>query len=260
MSKVNIALITGIIGKEMREDPWGTLQAVADIGYQGLEFGSGLVEQAGGSATDTKRRLDDLGLRTFSYGTSLSDLTDDLDRVIEHARTLQCPYVVLFWAPCESRQGVLELAAQFNDIGGRLSEHGLTFCYHNHDHEFRTFDGETGLDILFGNTDAELVKAEIDIAWVRFAGADPAALIRRFGERCRLVHVKDIHSADVRGAWTEVGTGIVDLRGSVEAGVESGVDWFTVEQDQPRDLPPMESIRVSYQNLRRAVEALGLSV
>jgi len=39
----------------------------------------------------------------------------------------------------------------------------------------------------------------------------------------------------------------------VAAARECGVKWLVVEQDRMRDLGPMESIRVSYENLGRLV-------
>jgi sugar phosphate isomerase/epimerase len=249
---VKLALITGILRDEMREDPWGTLEQVAQIGYRGLEFGPGLMKNTGMSADQVKARLDDLGLATFSYGTVLhpDDASLDLDALIADAQVLGCDYLVSFWAPCESREQVLAYAEFFNEVGATLKAQGLTFCYHNHDHEFTTrFEGERGIDVLFGSTDPELVQAEIDVAWVRFGGADPAAHIEALAGRCPLIHLKDIYTDEERGAWTEVGTGIVDIRGAVEAGVRSGADWFIVEQDQARDLPPLESVRQSFDNL-----------
>jgi sugar phosphate isomerase/epimerase len=78
-----------------------------------------------------------------------------------------------------------------------------------------------------------------------------------------MLHVKDLAevpeggmaSNDGRGEtkFTEVGTGVVDLAGAVEAARDSGVEWLVVEQDRMRDLPPMESIQVSFRNLREAV-------
>jgi sugar phosphate isomerase/epimerase len=53
--------------------------------------------------------------------------------------------------------------------------------------------------------------------------------------------------------FTEVGTGVVDVEGAVEAARESGVEWLVVEQDRLADLPPMESIAVSYRNLKKVV-------
>ncbi|HOU14678.1 MAG TPA: sugar phosphate isomerase/epimerase [Anaerolineae bacterium] len=250
--KVNIALITGIIRDEVVADVWGALAQVAAMGYQGLEFGPDLAKQAGLSHVETKRRLDDLGLQTFSYGTVLhpQDM-DKLDGLIEEAHIYGCRYLVTFWAPCDSREQVLAYADFFNRAGAKLKANGLTLCYHNHDHEFRgVFDGERGIDILFANTDPDLVKAEIDVAWVHFGGADPVQHIEAFKGRCPLIHIKDIYSADFRNAWTEVGTGIVNIKGAIEAGARCGADWFIVEQDNARDLPPMESIRASIENLR----------
>ena len=258
--RINCALIPSLIVKnELENDPWGTLKVVAEIGYRGIEFGPSLIDAAG-STSALKKRLDDLGLQTFSYGTGLDAIKNDLDTVIEHATALDCRYVVMFWAPCESRESVLELAQTLDRAGEKLSKHGLTLCYHNHDHEFTTFDGEAGIDILLGNTRPEYVQAEVDIAWVLFGGTDPAAHLRAYSGRCPLIHVKDIYSVEERGAWTEVGTGLVDLPAAVEAAIEGGAQWFIVEQDQPRDLAGLDSIRVSYQNLKRAIESLGHSV
>jgi sugar phosphate isomerase/epimerase len=249
--KIKVGLITGIIGREVAQDPWGTLEQVRQIGYQGLEIGPGFFKKAQMSPTALKRRLNGMGLQITSYGTLLDAMQTDLDNVIEHAKAVDVPYVVLFWAPCESREAALAQAAELDVIGARLQEHGLTLCYHNHDHEFRRFDDQVGLDILLSHTDPGRVQAEIDVAWVRFGGADPGAYIRKYKNRCPLIHVKDIYTDAFRGAWTEVGTGIVDLRDVLQAGVESGVDWFIVEQDRPRDLSPMESIRVSFGNLEQ---------
>jgi len=258
--KINCALIPGLILRdELKSNLWSALETVAHIGYRGVEFGSDLIDAAG-SASALKKRLDDLGLQTFSYGTQFNAIKNDLDTVIENATALDCRYVVLFWAPCESREGVLELAESLDHAGEKLAEHGLTLCYHNHDHEFTTFDGEAGIDILLGNTHPEYVQAEVDIAWVLFGGADPAAHLRANSGRCPLIHVKDIYSVEKRGAWTEVGTGLVDLPAAVEAAIEGGAQWFVVEQDEPRDLAPIDSIRVSYQNLKQAIESLGHTV
>ncbi len=132
-----------------------------------------------------------------------------------------------------------------------MKANGLTRCYHNHDHEFRgLFDGERGIDILFANTDPDLVKAAIDVAWVHFDGAAPVQHIEAFQGRGPLIHLKDIYSTEFRNAWMEVGTGIVNIKGAIEAGARCGAEWFIVEQDQPCDLLPVESIRASLENLK----------
>ena len=88
-------------------------------------------------------------------------------------------------------------------------------------------------------------------------------MIRKYAGRCPILHVKDLAEVPPGGAtsndgrtetrFTEVGTGVVDVRGAVEAARECGVDWLVVEQDRMRDLSPMESARVSYDNLKAIV-------
>lgn len=251
--KPQIGLITAIIAQELERDLWGTLEAVARAGYRGLELGSALVARSGLTAPAFRERLNALGLQAVTCGTDPDGLAAGLDRTIADALALGCEHVTLWWAPCESRAGLLEAAALYNRAGERCRAAGLKFCYHNHDHEFRRFDGEYGLDILFANTDPALVHANLDTAWVRYGGEDPAAYIRKYAGRCPVVHAKDIADLSERAAFTEVGTGVVDFQAVVAAAKEAGVRWLVVEQDSPRDLPGMESIRVSYRNLARMV-------
>jgi len=150
----------------------------------------------------------------------------------------------------------------FDAFGARCRQEGLSFCYHNHNHEFAAFDGEYGLDILLGNTDPQNLLLELDVMWATYGGADPAAVIRRYAGRCPILHVKDVvvvpGGADTSNErkdvqFTEVGTGVVPLQAVAEAAHECGVQWCVVEQDRMRDLAPMDSMRVSYENLRKAL-------
>jgi sugar phosphate isomerase/epimerase len=99
--------------------------------------------------------------------------------------------------------------------------------------------------------------------WLTFGGGDPVQFIRKYRGRVPALHAKDVVTLmdgcdQARGdrekaQFTEVGTGIVNTAGVVEAARECGVRWITVEQDRPRDLSPMESIKVSYDNLKKLV-------
>ena len=51
-------------------------------------------------------------------------------------------------------------------------------------------------------------------------------------------------------AETEWGTPSVDIAGSMQAAEETGVEWAVVEQDQCRTLSAMETVTVSYLNLK----------
>jgi len=255
--------LIGIVRDEMKEDFWGTLERVAALGYEGIEFGAGTLEQAGVPLAEMKARFADLGLTPIAHHATKYSLAETGDAVYDACQALDCKILVLSWGPCDSREQLLEDAELYNRIGERSKAAGIQLTYHNHDHEFQRFDGETGFDILLGNTEPDLLHAHIDVAWVTFGGVDPVEVIRRYAGRCPALHMKDFvglepgcdqAQGDRQAArFTEVGTGIVDLPGIVAAARESGVEWLTVEQDRPRDLPPMESIAASLANLRAAM-------
>ena len=50
--------------------------------------------------------------------------------------------------------------------------------------------------------------------------------------RVPAIPVKDVYGTDEIGKWTAVGTGVVNIKESIAAAKEIGVEWMTVEQDR----------------------------
>ena len=71
----------------------------------------------------------------------------------------------------DSEAGFRRFAEIANGIGERLYGAGLTFSYHNHSFEFLRFGARSGLELIFDETDARYVQAELgyllDSAWRR---------------------------------------------------------------------------------------------
>ncbi len=260
---LKIGLI-GIIGEELKKDAWGTLRRVSEIGYQGIEGAGGIASRAGLSPRQVREKLDELGLEAVAQGQVRQGMDDgQIDEVIATAQGVGCRHVVAYWGPVESERQLREEAEFFDHVGERCAEAGLDFLYHNHNHELATFDGRYALDILMENTDPANVKCELDVAWVTYGGGDPVELIGRYAGRCPVLHMKDIAVAPEGGEtanegrketqFTEVGTGVVDTAGVVQAARQCGVEWLVIEQDRMRDLTPMESVEVSFRNLKALV-------
>lgn len=242
--KIPVAVQLYTLREETSKDFIGTLEKVAEIGYKGVEFaGYGNL-----TASQMKSCLDRLGLKPAGSHVGIDLLTNNLDEVIEYNLEIENPYIVCPWAKYETMEEYLEAAHLFNTIGEKCRKKGLQFCYHNHAHEFKVFNGVYGLDILFSETDPELVKAEIDTYWVQYAGIDPVEYIKKYSGRCPLIHQKDMEAGEGRG-FAEVGNGIMDIESIYKASVEIGAQWFIVEQDECKR-PAMESVRISYENLR----------
>lgn len=249
MQKAKIGLI-GLVHEEAKQDLWGTMQRVADIGYQGVEGGEVLLE---GDVEANIKRFHDLGLQVLTGTASREQLRDNVDELIAKAHALHTDRVTVWWAPCDSRQAVMEDAALYNEAGAKLAEAGIALCYHNHHHEFlNVFDGVYAMDLLAANTDPAVLKFVVDVAWVTFGGEDPVRVLHRLDGRVASVHVKDLSRLDERDHFTAVGTGVVDIKGSVQAGIETGVEWMVVEQDRLRNLNAMDTITLSYLYLKEA--------
>ncbi|MFJ7936104.1 sugar phosphate isomerase/epimerase family protein [Sporosarcina sp. NPDC096371] len=122
-------------------------------------------------------------------------------------------------------------AAWLNDIGKQLHAKGFSLGYHNHDFEFTKFDGKTGFDILFENTDANHLKIELDCFWAAYTGNNPVDIIENYADRCVSLHVKDMKVGGDQHISTELGTGTLPLADYIQQGKKHSVRWFVVEQE-----------------------------
>ena len=243
MSTIPVALQLYTVRDEMARDFAGTVRAVGQIGYAGVEMaGYGDL-----SAEQMAALLQEAGLRAASTHVALDRLEGNLDAEIEYCLAIGCDHLVLPWLAPERRApaDLRALAPRLNEFGRRCRERGITFGYHNHDFEFVRDDGAYLLDHLLDATDPALVTLELDVYWAAFAGVDPASYLRQRAGRVPLVHLKDM--APDR-SFAEVGDGTLDLQ-AIFAAAEQGAHWYIVENDAPK-MPSLESARRSLENLR----------
>ncbi len=235
----------------MKEDFAGTLEQVAGIGYEGVEW-AGLFDH---TPEQARQIIDDLGLKSAGIHAGL-DALDDPGAVIDAAKALGHDVVGVPYWPDDKRHaaGYRELAAGLNRSGAKLKEAGLTVFYHNHDFEFAPLpDGSTGYEILLNETDPALVGFEVDMGWVWVgnAGADPAEVVKPFGDRVIMLHIKDFNAPPDAKEMAEIGTGAIDYRPTLAAAGDWPVRWLIVEQDQGWvDGDPIRSTKLSYEGLK----------
>jgi sugar phosphate isomerase/epimerase len=182
----------------------------------------------------------------------LNRLETDLDAAIEDVQTLGARHLACpFLAEDRRRSGddYRRVGEQLSEIGRKCRDAGLQLSYHNHAFEFEKFDGRYGLDILLETADPDLVKLELDLAWVVVAGEDAPAYLRRYAGRVALAHFKDL-STDPARKFAPVGSGKISFPELIAAAREIGVEWFIVEQDDPQP-PAIDSVRQSVEFLRQ---------
>ncbi|AJP71262.1 sugar phosphate isomerase/epimerase family protein [Sphingomonas hengshuiensis] len=230
-----------------QKDPVATLEQVARIGYREVEYGGGGYE--GMDPALLRRTMDRVGLRAPSIHVGYDALLGDFDKSVARAKALGADIVVLPYMTNEHRteQGWQLALPNFNRFGAALKEAGLGFAYHNHDFEFTTKPGGVSLyDRFLKETDAALVKIELDLYWAAYAGESAAALIERLGSRIYSYHVKDMRADRSMAA---VGAGVTDFAALFKLKGSAGVKHFYVENDQA-PAPYLPDITTSFTTLR----------
>ena len=132
-------------------------------------------------------------------------------------------------------------------MGKKCHEAGMKLLYHNHDFEFKKDkDGVVVIDYLLENTDPKYVNFQMDLYWVTKAGADPLAYFKKYPDRFKLWHVKDM---DDQGRFSPVGNGTIDFGRILKEKEQSGMKYYFVEQDRTFNMKPLEAIKVSHDAL-----------
>jgi len=246
MRQDQISLQLYTVREETAYDMPGTLRRVSEIGYPAVEFaGYGDL-----SPQDLRTILDDFGIRTSGAHVPFHSWERDPEAVLNDMHALGCNHAIVPIAPPEYRRDeaeVARLAQNFNRWGDLSRQEGVTFSYHNHDFEFAPLGGTTMWDVLVRETDPELVSLELDLYWVRYGGADPEPLLRDLADRIPLVHLKDMAS-DERRSDLPMGEGVMPWPTLLSAADAAGVEWYVVEQDNPRDA--LEDVSTSLEHLR----------
>ena len=245
MRRDQISLQLYTVREKTARDMPGTLRKISEIGYPAVEFAG----YGGLAPRDLTAILDDLGLRVSGVHVPLDSWATTPETVLADMKTLGCANAVLPIVP-DGRRGdeasVAKLAEDLNRWGEQCRTENIDFSYHNHDFEFAPLGTTTMWDVLVRETDPELVGLELDLYWVKYAGADPETVLRDVSDRVSLLHLKDMAPDDTRSDLP-VGEGTLPWTTLLEAANAAGVEWFIVEQDNPRDA--LEDVRTSLRYL-----------
>jgi sugar phosphate isomerase/epimerase len=251
------------VRNDLEADFLGTLRKVAAMGYQEIEVSGGPAygDFYGHKPAELRKILADVGLHAPSchFGSPKSDV--EWTKNIKDAQALGLEYMVCGTPPGNSTsvEGWKRTADTFNRLAQRCRDAGLQFGYHNHNFEFRFYDGIVGYDQLLRSSNPDLVKMELDCFWMTFAGKDPVQYLHQQPQRFVMLHIKDLkpgykpNTGEFQGnPFTEVGRGVIDWKRIFEAAKQTGVKHYFVEQDM-WDGPSLASAKVSADYLKNLV-------
>ncbi|MEJ2005174.1 MAG: sugar phosphate isomerase/epimerase [Cyclobacteriaceae bacterium] len=220
-----------------------TLDTIQEMGFTMIEGGGADMDPG-----EYKKLCDARGFSIPSTGGDYNALLENPAPTIERAKIYGAKYVMVAWIPHEvgnfNIDNAKKAVADFNEIGKTLSEHGLKLAYHAHGYELQPYQNGTLLDYIIRNTDPDRVKFEMDIFWIAFGGGDPVALLDKYPDRWKLMHLKDMKpgiNKDHTGLTDPefdmaLGAGQLDIEAIIRKANEIGVEYFFIEDESSRIL------------------------
>ena len=228
-----------------QNDVEAAIKLAAEMGFKYVEASS-FYDQ---TAEQYKALLDKYGLIAAGRNYGWNEFTTDegIQTILSEAKIFGFKYAGIAWYG-HSKEGMteaeaLDAAKKFNEAGKKLSEAGLIFVYHNHGYEFRPWKngkpGETIFDLLVQKTDPRWVTFNLDVTWMIFPGADPVHYLRKYPDRFRLMHLKDLKKG-VKGDFSgttstkndvALGTGQANFPEILKAAQEAGVEYYLIEDE-----------------------------
>lgn len=224
------------VREELKKDPESTVRAVAQMGYQGVEFYAPYFEWSESQAKQMRKLLDDLGIRCFSTHNSSSYLSPEkIGRARDMNLILGSKYVVM--ASSDPKPGLdawKAVADVLNAAADQLESSGLKAGYHNHRREFAPIENQRPIEILAKNTKPS-VMLQLDVGTCLEAGSDPVAWIRGNPGRIRSLHLKDWSPDPEKGYKVLFGEGAAPWKNIFEAAESAGgVEYYLIEQEGSR--------------------------
>jgi sugar phosphate isomerase/epimerase len=136
----------------------------------------------------------------------------------------------------------------FVKAGEACKKAGIQFAYHNHATEWDQVEGKTPYELILNQTDKDLVKMEIDLAWAAKAKQDPVELFKGNPGRFPLWHVKDFDLVNNKIAG--IGQGSIDFKPTFAQAKLAGMKYFFYEQDTAKS---MDDVQLSFNNLKKII-------
>ena len=239
------------VREALKRDAEGTVRAVAQMGYQCVEFYDPYFSWTEAQAKSMRKLMDDLGVRCYSTHNDEKNFTaGNIGKARDLNKILGSTYMV--WAYSQPQTGIdgwKGIADRLNTAADQLASVEMKAGYHNHDAEWRAVDGVRPMDILAKNTKPSIML-QLDVGTCLEAGADPVAWIHSNPGRIRSLHLKDWSSDPAKAYKVLFGEGDAKWKEILSAAVSvGGAEYYLLEQEGSR-FDEMETAKRCLQEYR----------
>ncbi|MFB5197022.1 sugar phosphate isomerase/epimerase family protein [Neobacillus sp. KR4-4] len=265
-------------GKVEELGAYETMKKVSELGYHAVEVSQ--IPMTAENVAELRRASIDFDIKIAALSAALEPmlpgapgetLTSDFEKIVNDCKTLDCNFLRIGMLPLTCmghKDRIMDFIEKAEAMAHRLAEHGIELYYHTHHLEFQKYDGEYLLDIIKNNTTK--LGFELDVHWIQRAGVNPVEFVKQYAGRISLIHLKDyrigqmdLSEVDFKDMakfmhiftntieFAELGEGNLDIKAITEAGLESGAQYFLVEQDDTYGRDPFDCLEISAKHLRK---------
>jgi len=231
---------------DLAKDLPGTVNAVAKMGYQVVEFFAPYYQWSEDQVKQVRKQMDDLGIRCNStHNSGMQSFTEPgWQKAIDYNKILGTRFIVMSTAGrVTGLDGWKRVADTLTAASEKFKTAGLRGGYHNHQEEFRVLEGKRPIEVLAANTPKEFMM-QFDVGTCVEVGSDPVAWIKANPGRINSVHCKDWAPgtmADNKSYRVLFGEGVcpwAQIFDSAES--VGGVEYYLIEQEGSR-FPEIET-------------------
>jgi len=237
---------------DMEKDLMGTVRAVGEMGYDGVEFYSPYFAWKPDYAKQVRKLLDELKIQCFStHNGSEAFAPANIEKAIELNKILGSKYIVLASAgEVKGLDGWKKVAELLNNGADKYGAAGIGAGYHNHQTEFKPIDGKRPIEVIAANT-GKNVMLQLDVGTVVEVGDDPVEWIKANPGRIKSIHCKDYSRTPGKGYKVLFGEGDAPWKKIFEAAENTGgIEYYLIEQEGS-DFPELETAKRCLANFRK---------
>lgn len=211
---------------------WGgnDVQAIKDIsslGFTGIQLRSNAFTNYEKKPEELKKLLDDAKLKLVMFSSGNADINTGKDEEtiathVAHAKFVKAlggsfMQITNGSRPKDRAPSVEELTKYgqlLTEIGKQTKPLGVEVTYHNHMGQLGQTPDE--VEHILKATDPESVSFLLDVAHYQQGGGDPAGAIKKYRDRLKALHIKDVRDKPATGngqnyVFVEIGQGRVDF-------------------------------------------------
>lgn len=220
-----------------------SLKKVADIGYKTVQI-SGTCQY---EPEWLKGELEKNGLECVLTHIPADKLQNDPEKVAKDHDVFNCKYVGLGSFGFNEEKNIDDFIRIYKPVTSTLKQAGKYFMYHNHDGEFKKFNGKIVLENLAEAFSPDEMGFTLDTFWVQAGGGDPAQWIEKLSSRVPCIHLKDYAYGRKMAV---IGEGNINFDRVFEKAESAGTKYMLVEQDDCNGENPFDCLKRSYEFLK----------